>query len=838
MEFSKSFSIQALVKTIKGELLLDDSTDPYSFIAPSAYDTAWLAMVPDGSRPCQPMFKNCLDWVLNNQNEEGFWGEYDGHGMPTVECLPATIACMIALKRWKTGEMMIDKGMAFIEANAEKLIGEIYGSNCPRWFAIVFPAMVEMAQISGLEIISPDRKTRVVMDIFYKRERILEREELVDKNHYPPLLSYLEALPALCNFDQEDVHKHLHADGSLFQSPSATAGAFMATGNKDCLNYLQDLAQRSTNGVPQTYPMDEELLKLCMVNQLQRLGLAEHFEQEIEGLLEKVYRNYMNQDQSRTKWSNSMATQLYKDSLAFCLLRMHGFRVSPWMFGWFLREEEVQDQIERNHEYFSSVILNVYRATDLMFPGDHVLEEARSFSRKLLEKTISMPNKDQHSVPFPSFQSVIKHELRFPWMARLDHLEHRMWMEEKNNSGLWMGKTCFHRLSWLQNDKLKQLAAQNYEVRQTIYRSELEELTRWSKSWGLSGMGFGREKTAYCYFAVAASTPVPHDYEIRMMVAKSGIVITVADDFYDMEGSLDDLEKITDAVQRWDAKGLRGHSKTIFDALDNLVNELARKYFRQHGTDITNSLRDIWSETFASWFTEARWSKTGFIPAAEEYLETGMISVASHTLVLPASCFLNPSIPNYKLNPAQYESITTLLMVISRLLNDIQGYKKEQKEGKTNFALLHLKENPEADIEDSIAYTREILEKKKKELLEHALMDGFDDFSKPCRHLHLSCVKVFQMFYDSSNRYDSNTEMFQDIQKAFYIPVEIGAPKPLPLHSGSKKSYPTVAANYHFDQRCKNRNIRLAANSLVSQPLSGNPYMKMPMAPKFKLCFM
>ena len=35
-----------------------------------------------------------------------------------------------------------------------------------------------------------------------------------------------------------------------------------------------------------------------------------------------------------------------------------------------------------------------------------------------------------------------------------------------------------------------------------------------------------------------------------MMVAKSAIVITVSDDFYDMEGSLDDLEKITDAVQR------------------------------------------------------------------------------------------------------------------------------------------------------------------------------------------------------------------------------------------------------------------------------------------------
>ena len=63
-------------------------------------------------------------------------------------------------------------------------------------------------------------------------------------------------------------------------------------------------------------------------------------------------------------------------------------------------------------------------------------------------------------------------------------------------------------------------------------------------------MGFGREKTAYCYFAVAASTSLPQDSEIRMMVAKSAIVITVSDDFYDMKGSLDDLEKITDAIQR------------------------------------------------------------------------------------------------------------------------------------------------------------------------------------------------------------------------------------------------------------------------------------------------
>lgn len=42
--------------------------------------------------------------------------------------------------------------------------------------------------------------------------------------------------------------------------------------------------------VPSTYPLDEELIKLGLANQLQRLGLAEHFTLQIEDILTQVYR--------------------------------------------------------------------------------------------------------------------------------------------------------------------------------------------------------------------------------------------------------------------------------------------------------------------------------------------------------------------------------------------------------------------------------------------------------------------------------------------------------------------------------------------------------------------
>lgn len=272
----------------------------------------------------------------------------------------------------------------------------------------------------------------------------------------------------------------------------------------------------------------------------------------------------------------------------------------------------------------------------------------------------------------------------------------------------------------------------------------------------------------------------------------------------------------------------------------------------------------------------------------DEYVETGMTSIATHTLVLIASCFLNPSIPNYKLRPAQYETVTKLLMFISRLLNDTQSYQvivtlisrlmftscitflslklrtfvhplqKEIEDGKTNFVLLYLKENPEADIEDSVAYVRQILATKEKEFLEHALMDGFSDLPKACKQLHLSCMKVFHMFFHSSNRYDSNTEMIEDIQKAIYIPLKVKTTKPKPLkaddhpldplalplphrlHSKSKQEYQTIS-NSHFNPSfrlySKKRNTKLSATQQLTRPISRNVYKNMVVTPKLSLSF-
>ncbi|XP_012448032.1 (E,E)-geranyllinalool synthase isoform X1 [Gossypium raimondii] len=846
MELSKD-SIEALVKMMKEETLLD--IDSYSFVSPSAYDTAWLAMVPaDSNQPCsmEPMFRVCLDWVLKNQTQEGFWGECDAHGNPTLESLPATLASVIALKKWNVGKENAEKGLAFIRANAEYLLAG-HQNQFPRWFAIVFPGMIELARKTGLDLDFPHHLKGLLMDIFFEREQILESDkELAAGGAYPSLLSYLEVLPSLYAANEQEIMKNLSGDGSLFQSPSATACAFMATGNKDCLAYLQSLIEKcGNNGVPPTYPMDEELIKLGLANQLERLGLAEHFTQQIEEILTQVYQTYTKESSSEKSNSvASVATQLQKDSLAFRLLRMHGYNISPWSLCWFLNDDEIVDHIEKNQEFFSSVMLNVYRATDVMFSGEYELEEARSFSRKVLEKVVSKGTGSDNDVFTKSsaFQRMMEEELSLPWVARLDHLEHRAWIEQNEMNALWPGKTCFHRISRAKNEKLVQLAVADYEFRQSIYKKEMAELKSWCLKWGLSDMGFGREKTMYCYFAISASLSLPYDSHIRMLVAKSAILITVADDFFDMEASLNDLNILIDAVTRWDGTGVGGHSKAIFDALDNLVKETAEKYRQHQGTDITSYLQQIWCETFDSWLMEAKWSKSGYMPSTDEYLRTATTSIAAHTLVLPASFFLKSSSPNAEISPtaAEYKTITKLTMLITRLLNDIQSYQKEIEDGKMNYALLYMKENPDANIDDSITFMRDLIDKKRKELFKHALMNGLSDLPVESRRLHLSCMKVFQMFFNSSNRYDSNTEMIQDIQKAIYVPLDVGTWKPLvplPSLSGSNKELQTTISSQQLVIRPFKYQKRRIIGYQASLPIARRGYVNMFITPSFRLSF-
>lgn len=77
----------------------------------SSYDTAWVAMVPSPNSPTSPYFPKCLNWLMNNQLNDGSWGLPNSDHPLLKDTLSSTLACIVALKRWNVGEDQINKGM-------------------------------------------------------------------------------------------------------------------------------------------------------------------------------------------------------------------------------------------------------------------------------------------------------------------------------------------------------------------------------------------------------------------------------------------------------------------------------------------------------------------------------------------------------------------------------------------------------------------------------------------------------------------------------------------------------------------------------------------------------
>lgn len=112
MKFDNCFTseLYSLAEEIKRETFELDNIkkNPHSFVSPSAYDTAWLAMIEDIDTQ-KPMFQGCLDCILSNQNfVEGIWGRHgDENG---DETLTSTLACVVALRKWNIGSLHVHKG--------------------------------------------------------------------------------------------------------------------------------------------------------------------------------------------------------------------------------------------------------------------------------------------------------------------------------------------------------------------------------------------------------------------------------------------------------------------------------------------------------------------------------------------------------------------------------------------------------------------------------------------------------------------------------------------------------------------------------------------------------
>ncbi|CAN0856418.1 Ent-kaurene synthase 2, chloroplastic [Linum grandiflorum] len=247
-------------------------------------------MVPSTTSPKSPHFPGCINWILENQQKDGAWGVPNLKPEHTTlllkDNLSSTLACVLALKRWGIGHQHINNALGFIERNSTSLTDST--QQTPIGFDIVFPSMVEAAT-QDFNLNLPLNASEIDR-MLQSRDSLLQGSASARSHGHNAYLAYISE--GMRNFsDWETAMSFQRNNGSLFNSPSATAAAFLSLQDSNSLNYLQtilDVQGNTVTAVPSIYPHGI-LARLNLIDAIENLGIDCHFRDEIKEALDEIY---------------------------------------------------------------------------------------------------------------------------------------------------------------------------------------------------------------------------------------------------------------------------------------------------------------------------------------------------------------------------------------------------------------------------------------------------------------------------------------------------------------------------------------------------------------------
>ncbi|CAA2977604.1 terpene synthase 10-like [Olea europaea subsp. europaea] len=388
-----------------------------------------------------------------------------------------------------------------------------------------------------------------------------------------------------------------------------------------------------------TEPQDQ----LNLIDDLQRLGISYHFEDEIKHILTFINRKDDKNNEPRIK-------DLYATALEFRLLRQHGFNVSQEIFDCFKNEE---GYFKPNLYEDTKGLLQLYEASFLSTEGERTLEVAREFTIKHLQDQIL----DQDSA------LLVHHALELPLHRTIPRAEARWFINlYSQNSDM--------------NPILLELAQLDFNLVQATYQQELKQVSRWWKRICLAEkLPFARDRLVECFFCTIGGLFEPQYGLCRTILTKVMCLLTVIDDIYDVYGTLDELELFTLAFERWDVNAidqLPDYMQICYLAVINFVNEIAYDVLTGKGVLIIPYLRNAWTDICKAYLQEAKWNFNGHTPTLEEYMENARITISSHVIMSHAFFIVTNPIEKEAVEYLQkYPGVIRWLTTILRLADDL-----------------------------------------------------------------------------------------------------------------------------------------------------------------------
>ncbi|KAL4201796.1 hypothetical protein AMTRI_Chr02g217860 [Amborella trichopoda] len=440
--------------------------------------------------------------------------------------------------------------------------------------------------------------------------------------------------------------------------------------------------------------ISDEVKIMALIDHIQRLGIAYHFEMEIETALGGIYRGFS---------AHGSNDNLLVASLKFRLLRQHGYNVSSNVFNKF---KDGNGNFKPSLSEDVIGMLNLYEASHLRIEGEDIMDEALGFCVEHLSTSM-------HRVE-PNIAKIVRHALKLPLHFRTPRLETRHYIE-------------VYKEDPQRNQDLLEFAQRDFNMVQSLYKGELKEVSRWWRELDMAKeLAFARDQIHHWFMWPVAIVPEPQYSECRVDMTKAISFIYLIDDIYDVYGSMDELELFTQAITRWDLSEIHGlpkYMKVCYLALHDVTRDIARKIHKKHGFDITDYLRQAWTSLCEAYLVEAKWFRSGQVPRAKEYLKNAVTSTGVHVALIHMYFLMGHKVTRETAqlisNGPQFIRCPATIL---RLWDDLSTSMEERERGDdASYIESYMKEHEDESEESAREHTTNLIITMWKRLIHESL---------------------------------------------------------------------------------------------------------------------
>ncbi|XP_027355363.1 probable terpene synthase 2 [Abrus precatorius] len=443
---------------------------------------------------------------------------------------------------------------------------------------------------------------------------------------------------------------------------------------------------------------EKPIAKVELIDSICRLGVNYHFEDEIEEVLQHIHKNYVE------KGEITLEANLCSLAVLFRLLRQHGLHVSPLVFNKFKDE---QGNFSESLITDVEGMLSLYEASHVMVHGEDILEEAFAFTSTHLASIVTTLN--------PSLAAQVNHSLRQAIHKNLPRLEARRYISiyEQDPS---------------HNETLLTLAKLDFNILQNLHQKEFGYICKWWNELDVPGkLPFARDRIVECCFWILAIYFEPEYSQARKIIMKVIAVLSIIDDTYDAYGTVDELELLTEAIERWDinfSADLPEYMKLTYKSLLKVYEDIEQEMMEERRAYCVNYGIKEFKNVVQAYMTEARWLNNNYIPTTEEYMQISTISCCYKLLTTTSYIGMGETatedIFKWVTNGPK---IVNASSVVCRLMDDIVSNEFEQKRGHvSSFLECYMKQ---------CGVSREVAINECQKKIANAWKDINEEFLRP-----------------------------------------------------------------------------------------------------------